>query len=173
MDNKIFETWRDLIPADFSDDSRVWIYQCNRMLRINEALEIESILEDFVTHWKSHGEPVKGYANLLFGQFLVLMADESATSVGGCSTDSSVRMVKELEKLFNVSFFDRLSLAFLVKEKIEILPLQQLQYAIEKNFITPDTLYFNNLVQSKKDLLEKWIVPAKKSWLSSRYQPIA
>lgn len=175
MDNNssVFETWRDLVPADFAPDSRVWIYQCNRMLRLQEALQTESLLEDFVANWKSHGAPVKGYANLFFGQFVVLMADETATTVGGCSTDSSVRVIKEMEKLFGVSMFDRMSMAFLVKGKVEMLPLPQLQYAIEKGYITQETIYFNNLAQTKKDWLEKWMVPVKNSWLASRYLPVA
>jgi hypothetical protein len=175
MENRadVFESWRELVPEDFADDSRVWIYQCNRMLRLQEALQVESMLEDFVSDWKSHGAPVKGYANLFFGQFLVMMADENATGVSGCSTDSSVRVVKEIEKLFGVNMFDRMTMAFLVKGKVEMLPLQQLQYAIDKNFITPDTIYFNNLAQTKKDWLEKWMVPVKYSWLSSRYMPTA
>lgn len=171
MNEAIFTEWKKLVPEDFDADSRVWIYQSSRMFGISEALHIESLLEDFVAHWKSHGASVKGYANLFFGQFIVLMADEKATSVGGCSTDSSVRMIKEIEKLFGVNMFDRLSLAFLVKDKVEMLPLPQLQYAIEKGFIAPDTIYFNNLVQTKKDWLQKWMVPAKDSWLASRYKP--
>ena len=172
MEQTIFDTWRELVPADFADNSRVWIYQCNRMLMMSEALQVEPMLEDFVANWKSHGAPVKGYANLFFGQFLVIMADESATTVGGCSTDSSVRMVKEIEQRFRVNMFDRLSLAFLVKGKVEMLPVHQLQYGIEKGFITPDTIYFNNLVQTKADWLHKWMVPAAQSWLASRYKTL-
>ncbi len=47
--------------------------------------------------WNSHGDPVKGYANLFFGQFIILMADETASMVSGCSTDSSVRLIKAIE----------------------------------------------------------------------------
>src|SRR5262245_50156712 len=123
--------WKHLIPASFDDNSRVWIYQSNRMFLLSEALQIESLLEDFVENWKSHGTPVKGYANLIFGQFVVLMADETATGVSGCSTDSSVRLIKEIENLFGVEMFNRLSLAFVVNEKIQMLPMQQLSYAFQ------------------------------------------
>ena len=68
--------------------------------------------------------------------------------------------------------FDRQSLAFIVKDKVQILPLAQLSYALENNFITSDTLYFNNLVATKKDLLTQWIVPAKNSWLASRLETV-
>ena len=163
-------TYRHLIPEDFSSGSRVWVYQSNRLFTIQEALQLEDLLKDFVDSWQSHGIPVKGYANLLFGQFIVLMADETATGVSGCSTDSSVRLMKKIEELFNVQLFNRQLLAFVVNEKIQVLPLSQLTYAVENNHITGDTLYFNNLVQTKDELLNKWLIPLKDSWIKTRIQ---
>jgi hypothetical protein len=129
---------------------------------------MEDMLNEFAANWKSHGAPVKGYANLLFGHFIILMADETATGVSGCSTDSSVHLIKSIEEKFKVQMFDRQNLAFIVKDKIQLLPLSQLEYAVENNFINAGTLYFNNTVLSKKELLEKWIVPVSDSWLSKR-----
>lgn len=160
--------FQDHLPADFNDSSRVWIYQCNRIFSITEALQVEELLQDFVTTWKSHGDDVKGFANLFFGQFIVLMADESAAGVSGCSTDSSVRVIKDIEQKFNVELFDRQTLAFIIKERIQLLPLSQLSYAVENDFINPDTLYFNNIVLNKKELAENWIIPVKNSWLAKR-----
>src|SRR5436190_11481296 len=94
--------YRDIIPQSFHPASRVWIYQCSRLFTISEAFEIEGILNNFVTSWNSHGTPVKGYANLFYDQFIVLMADETATGVSGCSTDSSVRVIKQIEQEFTV-----------------------------------------------------------------------
>ena len=156
------------IPADFNDGSKVWIYQSSRLFFISEALQLEEMFEQFVSTWKSHGAPVKGYANLFFGQFIVIIADETATTVGGCSTDSSVRMIKEIEQKFNVQLFDRQMLAFVIKEKTQLLPLSQLNYAVENKFIDSNTLYFNNTVLTKKELLEKWIIPVKDSWLGKK-----
>ncbi len=159
---------KEHIPEKFADSSRVWIYQSSRLFLMSEAFEMEDMLNVFVSTWKSHGDEVKGYANLFFGQFIVLIADESATGVSGCSTDSSVRLIKEIEQKYNVQMFERQTLAFIVKVKIQLLPLSQLNYAVENNFINADTLYFNNLVQTKKELLEKWIIPAKESWLGKK-----
>jgi hypothetical protein len=160
--------YKHLIPEDFNASSRVWIYQSSRLFMISEALEIEDMLNNFVESWNSHGAKVKGYANLLFGQFIVLMADETATGVSGCSTDSSVRLIKQVEETFKVDMFNRQNLAFVVKEKIQTIPLAQLNYAFENNFINAETIYFNNLVLDKQSLLTKWMVPAKESWLSAR-----
>jgi hypothetical protein len=160
--------FQELVPADFADNSRVWVYQSSRLFLLSEALEIEEKLNAFTASWKSHGATVKGYANLFFGQFIVLMADETATGVSGCSTDSSVHLIKEIETLFNVQLFERQNLAFVIKEKVELLPLPQLSYAVENNYIGAETLYFNNLVQTKKELLENWVIPVKNSWLGKR-----
>jgi hypothetical protein len=165
----MFENWKSLIPEDFSPESRVWVYQSSRLFMISEALQIESLLEDFVSNWNSHGAPVKGYANLLFGQFVVIIADESQTGVSGCSTDSSVRVIKEIEQLYRVNMFDRQMLAFVRNEKVELIPIAQFSYAMENGLITPETPYFNNLVTTKEGLLNNWIVPVKSSWLAKRF----
>jgi hypothetical protein len=160
--------YQHLLDNNFHPDSRVWIYQGNRIFSLNEALEIEEMLEEFTQQWKSHGTPVKGEAHLFFGQFIVLIADETATGVSGCSTDSSVRLIKDIEQRFTVNMFDRTTLAFVVKDKVQLLPLSQLQYAAENGFITADTLYFNNLVLTKEELETNWIVGVKDSWLKSK-----
>ncbi len=161
-------TYTHLIPADFHPTSRVWVYQSNRMFNIAEALEIEKILTDFTDTWKSHGTPVKGFATLFFGQFIIVMADEEQTGVSGCSTDSSVRAIKSIENQFSVSLFERTTLAFVVKDKIELLPFNQVQYAFENGFLDDQTLFFDHSIQTKADLLSHWITPISASWLWKR-----
>lgn len=161
--------FKEQIPSDFSADSRVWVYQCSRLFFMSEALQIEEILEQFVANWKSHGATVKGYANLFFGQFIVLMADESATGVSGCSTDGSVHIIKSIEKQFKVDLFDRQTLAFMLKDKVQLLPMSQLNYAIANNFIDAESIYINNTITTKEGLLNQWLIPAKESWLAKRY----
>jgi hypothetical protein len=165
--------YQHLLPKDFAPASRVWLYQSSRMLTMSEALAAEDQLNAFCENWNAHGAGVKGYGNLLFGRFLVLMADETAIQVSGCSTDSSVRFVKNLGEAFNVDFFNRQHLAFVVKDKIEVLPMNQLAYAFDNGFLSGDTLYFNNLVSTRQELEQNWIIPIKNSWLAQRLKLVA
>jgi hypothetical protein len=165
--------YKYLLDGNFHPDSRVWIYQSSRLFTVSEALQIEQMMNEFVRTWVSHGVPVKGAAHLFFGQFIILMADETATGVSGCSTDSSVHLIKQIEKSFGVDMFDRMTFALIVKDKsgehgIQLLPMTQMQYAIDHGFISSDTLYFNNLVQSKEELEKNWIIPLKDSWVAKR-----
>ena len=96
------------------------------------------------------------------------MADETAAGVSGCSTDSSVRLIKEIEQLFSVSLFDRQLLAFIIKDAIQLLPMAQVQYAINNNYVGGDTIYFNNTIQTKEEFENNWMIPVKASWLAKR-----
>lgn len=158
----------NLIPADFADNSRVWIYQSTRPFNDRQELEINEQLLQFTSQWNAHQVPVKGWGKLLFNRFIVLMADETEVAVSGCSTDSSVRVIKSIERQYDCNLFDRLSITFLVKDKPEVLPMHQVQYAIEKGYIDEHTLIFNNLVYNKKEMLENWLQPLGQSWLAGR-----
>jgi hypothetical protein len=162
-------SYKERLPAGFAGDSRVWIYQSPRLFTTAEAQEIESMMERFIKEWKSHSVPVKGYGNLFFGQFIVLMADETASGVSGCSTDSSVRLIREIEKTFSTPMFDRLGLAVLIEDKVQVVPLAQLENALENHFIDENTLYFDNSVGTKTELETRWIIPLRESWLASKF----
>lgn len=156
------------IPAELSDDSRVWIFQSSRPFNAQENLEINEQLKNFYLQWQTHGEPVKGWGELLFDTFVVIIADESASQVSGCSTDGMTRVIKSFERQYSVNFFDRLTISFLVEDKVQMLPMNQISYGLEKGFIETDTPLFNNLVVTKKALIDAWLTPLDKSWLWQR-----
>jgi len=160
--------YKSLLPAEFAENSKVWIYQSSRLFNMQEALQLEDMLNNFTATWQTHGTPVKGFATLFFGRFIILMADETEADVSGCSTDSSVRLIKQIENQFGVALFDRQMLAFFIKDKIELIPLSQLSYAAENGFIKKETIYFNNLVQTKQELIDKWMITVGESWLASK-----
>jgi hypothetical protein len=164
------EALRDIIPADFSDESRVWIYQSGRRFTEQQQLEIDEQLHQFYSQWTTHGAPVKGWAKLVYGQFIVVLADETGSNVSGCSTDGMVRIIKSIERQYDTNLFDRLTLTFLVKGAPQMLPLGQVQYAIDKGYINGDTLLFNNTVATKGELFSNWLIPLKDSWLAGRIQ---
>jgi hypothetical protein len=98
------------------------------------------------------------------------MADETATTVGGCSTDSSVHVIKAIEQMTGVQMFNRTLLAFYIKDKVQTIPQTQLNYALENSLLSMDTLYFNNLVNTKATLEKDWLQPISKSWLANSIQ---
>jgi hypothetical protein len=160
--------YRELLPEKFDAFSRVWVYQANRAFDLSEVFLVTDEINKFIESWYSHGIKVKGYGNLFFGQFILLMADETESGVSGCSTDSSVHFIKGIEKKFSVGLLERQTLAFLTDNNIHLLPLSRLSSAILDGTIIKETLFFNNTVSTKKELENNWIIPLKDSWLASR-----
>ena len=159
------------IPSELAPQSRVWIFQSSRPFNEQEEKEINEQLFQFYAQWKSHGQAVKGWATLAFRYFVIVIADETQTGVGGCSTDAMTRIIKSFERQYSVDFFDRLTLTFLKDERPQPLPMQQVSYALQQGFLETDSLLFNNLVDTKEKLLNDWLVPLNQSWLWARLNP--
>jgi len=157
------------LPAGFDPGSRVWIYQGHRPYTALEAMESKHLLDSFVNNWQSHGNPVKGYAGIFYNQFILLMADETASGVSGCSTDSSVRLIRQIEQQTDIRLFDRLDLAFYIDGKVELISMGQFPHALKTGRVSAGSLYFNNTVKTKDELESKWLTPLKDSWLGEKY----
>src|SRR5579863_921812 len=157
------------LPAGFDPSSRVWIYQGHRPFTAEEARQTRALLESFVQSWASHGTPVKGFAGIAYDQFVILMADETTSGVSGCSTDSSVHLIKQIEQQTDVRLFDRLNLAFYIDGQVRLIPMTRLPEALDTGEITPDTLYFNNTIQAKEEFESNWLIRLKNSWLGAKY----
>lgn len=154
------------IPFDtLSAHARVWVYQASRPLTEVEQSLIEKTAPGFLESWATHGKPLKASFKLFHEQFLVIGVDENHQQASGCSIDSSVAFVQALEKELDLSFMDRGKVAFIVDDKIYLEPLPQLKSSIASGRITADTKTFNNMVSSKQELEEKWLQPAKETWL--------
>lgn len=150
---------------ELSDAARIWIYQADRALSAAEEEAIEVKANDFCEQWAAHGAPLKSSAKVYHHRFLVLAADESFNQASGCSIDSSVHMVQQLEQEFQINFFDRTKVAFLLKDEIFIESLTNLKNSVNEGKIDRDTITFNNMVESKKELESAWKVPAHATWI--------
>src|SRR5580658_3354995 len=122
--------------TSFDPSSRVWIYQGHRPFTAGEAAETRQLLNSFIQTWASHGTPVKGHAAIRYDQFIILMADETASGVSGCSTDSSVHLIKQIEQQTDVRLFDRVNLAFYVDGQVRLIPMTRLPEALNSGEIT-------------------------------------
>ena len=100
----------------------------------------------------------------------ILRVNEDKSGASGCLIDDSVRFIRELENMYDISFLDRSKIAFYIDQKIQILSIQKLKMKIDAGIITKDTLIFNNLVNKKGDLEHNWIIPAKDSWIKKYFR---
>lgn len=145
--------------------SRVWVYQADRPLEKQEIQKIEQLCSDFTAGWEAHGKPLQAAFSIQFNQFLILAVDESQAPATGCSIDSSVKLVRELEQLLTISFLDRSKIAVLSGDSVRLLPFNAVKSAIAEGAIEPGTKVVNNSVNTLSDWEDMWIQPAAESWM--------
>lgn len=149
--------------------SRIWIYQSSRRFTGQEETRIQEAANAFTRTWSAHGHDLLAGAKLLYSQFIILGVDEQRKGASGCSIDTSVHFIRELEGAFQISLLDRSLVAFYDTDQVRIFPLSELKMKIDRGTITEDTLIFNNLVHRKADLADKWIIPARDSWVKKYF----
>jgi hypothetical protein len=88
----------------------------------------------------------------------------------GCSIDSSVHIIKSLETETRVNFFDRSLIGFLIHDEVKLFPMSKLKDEFANGTLTAETSTFNNLVATKLEWQNSWLMPVKTSWLA-RYLP--
>lgn len=150
-----------------SPESSVWIYQANRPLTKEEQSEIRLLVQAFVSGWVSHQVSLKAWGDVLYNRFVVLMADETYNQAGGCSIDESTRFIASIEQKFDISLFDRLSVAIQMPEGIISIHKDDLTERLQNGSIDPGTIMFNNLVSNKAAFESHWRIPIRDSWLAA------
>lgn len=155
--------------ADFEqlpDEARIWIYQADRPFTEDETARLRTSLEEFLTQWTAHGADLKAGYLLPYNRFIVIGLDQSINGASGCSIDSSVRFIQQLETEFGVTLLDRMNVTFRQGEYISYKPLADFRKMAKARSVSAATIVFNNLVTNKYEFEHDWEVPASESWHS-------
>jgi len=148
----------------FSENSRVWIYQSDKKLADDVVQQIQQLLNSFTAEWTAHNNQLKAKAEIRYNRFLILIVDETQAGASGCSIDKSVNFMKRLEQEFDISLFDRFNLAYRDADEVLSLPRHGFEELLKQGSINSNTIVYNNLVQNLSELETKWEVPFKDSW---------
>ena len=69
----------------FSENSRVWVYQADRELTNDEVLQAQILLDNFTTGWTAHSNQLKAKGEVRYNRFFILIVDESQAGASGCT----------------------------------------------------------------------------------------
>lgn len=149
---------------DLPDSSRVWIFQANRSFNEDELEQIQPKILAFLKDWTAHGQALQAAFEIRYNRFIVLGLDESQASASGCSIDKSVHFIQSLEKEYNVDLLDKMNVSFKSGEFVAHKPLLDFKKMVKQKAVSPQTIVFNNLVNTKAEYKELWEVPITESW---------
>ena len=154
-----------LIPFEnLPDSSKVWIYQANRSFSDLELQEITTQSADFITQWTVHGSDINASFEIRYKRFIIFGLDQELNMASGCSIDASVHFIQQLEKQYNVELLDKMNVSYKQGEFIAYKNLIDFRKMAKEKAVSPNTIVFNNLVNTKAEYLTDWEVPASESW---------
>jgi hypothetical protein len=147
-------------------ESKIWIYQSNRKFTEAEMNEIDSALQTFIENWAAHGTGLEASYQLKYNRFIILAVDQEHQMATGCSIDSSVQFIQDLEKKYEVDLLDKMNVTFKLGEHIAHKSLIDFKKMAKDKAVSENTIVFNNLVNTIEEWNENWEVPAGDSWHS-------
>jgi hypothetical protein len=87
-----------VVPFDtLPDASRVWVFGSDRPLTEEGTVTLLKGVDEYLSNWKAHGEPLTVGSQLRDHRFLVVAVDQSTAGATGCSIDGFFRVLQGLE----------------------------------------------------------------------------
>ncbi|MEH6406789.1 MAG: ABC transporter ATPase [Leeuwenhoekiella sp.] len=154
-----------LIPFDkLPNSSRIWIYQSSRKFTQEELLSIEAKLNSFLEQWTAHGANLQAGFDIKYDRFITIGLDQTLSGASGCSIDSQVRFIQQLEQQLDIELLDKMNVTYIQNDRVHYKPLLDFKKMAKDGAVGKNTIVFNNLVNTKEEYIDHWEVPAIESW---------
>ncbi len=147
-----------------TNDYRVIIYPASRAFTAKESKTISEKLFDFLATWAAHGKPLSSSFKIEKNQFVIVVVDEEKEVASGCSIDALTGVMRELEKEFNLGFFDRMKATFVENNEIKTVPLSDFRNGLKNGEISQDIEVFDFSKNTYVNFLSDFLLPLKRSW---------
>jgi hypothetical protein len=109
--------------ASLPGHSRLWFFQCERLLEVHEIEQITQRLEEFLNQWTSHGAAmVAGFA-LMHRSVAIIALDEKHAAASGCGIDKCFRLITSISNDLGVDLLSRNTVLFRENEEVKLTKL--------------------------------------------------
>src|SRR5262245_34188873 len=79
------------------DDARLWVFAASEQVSREQADGLLSAVDEWLSDWKAHGEPLTCARDWRDDRFLAIGVDQSTAGASGCSIDALFRVFKQLQ----------------------------------------------------------------------------
>ena len=146
------------------ENSKIWIYQSDRKFYPQEIEEISQKTEAFLSNWSQDNEGISASYQIKYNRFIIFAVDTSNISLSIESIDASVMFIINLQSEYKIELLDKLNVCFKQGEFVQYQELKAFQKLIKSKSISTKTIVFNNLINTKEELIDSWEIPITESW---------
>jgi hypothetical protein len=165
-EDDIFESTMPTTPFDsLPDDSRLWVFGAGRRLSAAESAAVLERVDEFLTAWAAHGEPLTCGRAWRHDRFLLVAVDERSVPPSGCSIDAMVDVLKELQERLATSLVDQHRVWFREGAEVQCVERAGFRELAEAGRVGPETIVFDQTVTRLGRLRAgDWERPAGETW---------
>lgn len=158
------------LPFDqMPDYARVWVYQADHKLSSADEQLVRDRMKSFCEGWNTHGNLMPTSFELIESQILILAVDESKLGASGCSIDSSVRTLRELESILHINLTDQGKVSLRKPSgEMNVISALGVKSKVTSGEIDLETEVINPMIRVKSDLQNLW-QPVRNSWLNKYF----
>lgn len=146
-------------------DNKVWVYLCSQPLEGELLQSVRHELESFISSWQSHGTGLQASYKILYHRFIYIEVNEAAHQASGCSIDSQLRFIKQLEEKHKISLLNRLLVGYKKEKEVEVVKVSEIEDLIQNGVINMHSCIFNTSVSNVSEFNSHFEVEFHKSWI--------
>jgi hypothetical protein len=155
-------------------DVRCWVFGSSKPLSDGTPVwaALGARLDRFFSNWQSHGQSVSGRWRIVEERFLVVLREPEGAEVSGCSIDSMVGEVKQLEKELETRLLDSSRIFYRTAEgPVDSVNRLEFKALAAEGRISPETEVFDTTLTNLSDLRPGvFSKPLKDSWHLRLYE---
>ena len=149
------------------DSARLWVYSSENEFSPQQAQLLQNKMTQFLHEWTAHKRELMTGWQLQYNRFIMIAVDEAMMAASGCSIDTVVHHLKDVETMFGRNIINTNAKIFYRKKdkSIECISRPEFKQFVIDGDVTENTVVFNNTIQLLGDLRKGlWEVPMKASW---------
>jgi hypothetical protein len=149
------------------DAARVWIFGSDRPLTEAGSAALLKGVDEYLTSWKAHGQPLTVGSQFRDNRFLVVAVDQSTAGATGCSIDGLFRVLQGLEPAVGASLVGGGRVFYRGAESVvQSTTRDQVPALAASGAITKNTVVFDTSITDLGKFRSGFEKRAKESWIA-------
>jgi len=161
-----------LVPFEtLPDSARVWVFGSDRPINEEGTQTLMKAVEEFLSEWKAHGEPLTVGYEWRFGRLLVVGVDQRTAGASGCSIDGLFRVLQDLGPRIGATLVGGGRVYYRNSNgEVQSAERSELKALAASGAISDDSVVFDTSLTDLGSLRSGFEKAARKSWAAKFFQ---
>jgi hypothetical protein len=147
------------------EQAKAWVFPSSRKFYTQEIEGLQKSIEDFLNVWEDMGNSLNCAYFLKHDRFIIIVVDDTATSLTLETHDALIAFIQGLELTYNIVLLDKINVCYKQGEFVQYKDLKDFKKLIRAKGVSKKTIVFNNMITTKGELEYDWEINIMDSWL--------